>query len=174
MSPTPSGFARGLAALARAGVEFVIVGVGGINFYARNGAHAFATLDLDLLLAPESDNLRCALEALSAGGFSFEAGAEPFLDWDDQTSLANIVALGGRVTAIHEDGAQLDLMLSVRGFSYSDLAADARTFTVAGSRVRVGLLEKLLRSKELSDRPKDREFLRHFESRAAEDDDDTR
>ena len=38
------------------------------------------TLDLDLLLAPESDNLRCALEALSAGGFSFEAGAEPFLD----------------------------------------------------------------------------------------------
>jgi hypothetical protein len=28
-----------------------------------------------------------------------------------------------------------------------------------------------LRSKELSDRPKDREFLRHFESRAGEEDD---
>ena len=82
-----------------------------------------------------------------------------------------VVALGGRVTAIHEDGAQLALMLSVRGFSYSDLVADARTFTVAGSQVRVGLLEKLLRSKELSDRPKDREFLRHFESRVAQDDD---
>ena len=80
MSLTTSGFARGLAALANAGVEFVIVGVGEINFYARNGAHAFATLDLDLLLASESDNLRCALEALAAGGFSFEAGAEPFLD----------------------------------------------------------------------------------------------
>jgi hypothetical protein len=73
--------------------------------------------------------------------------------------------------AIHEDGAQLNLMLSVRGFSYTDLAADAPTFTVAGSQVRVGPLEKLLRSKELSDRPKDREFLRHFESRLAEDDD---
>jgi hypothetical protein len=173
VSPTPSGFARGVAALARAGVQFVIVGMGGINFYARNGAHAFATLDLDLLLAPESDNLRCALQALAAGGFSTEAGAEASLDWNDETSLANIVALGGGVTAIHEDGAQLDLMLPVRGFSYSDLAADARTFSVAGSRVRVGLLEKLLRSKELSDRPKDRKFLRHFESRLAEDDDHT-
>ena len=80
MSPTLSGFARGVAALANAGVEFVLVGVGGINFYARDGAHAFATLDLDLLLAPEPGNLRCALEALSAGGFSFETGEGPFLD----------------------------------------------------------------------------------------------
>jgi hypothetical protein len=72
-----------------------------------------------------------------------------------------------------EDGAQLDLMLSVRGFSYADLAVDARTFTVAGSQIRVGLLEKLLRSKELSDRPKDREFLRHFESREEAEEDDT-
>jgi len=169
VSPTPSGFVRGVDALASAGVEFVLVGVGGINFYARDGAHAFATLDLDLLLAPESSNFRCALKALSAGGFSFETGGEPFPDRNDETILARIVAAGGRVTAFHEDGAQLDLMLSVRGFLYADLAADARTFTVAGSQVRVGRLEKLLRSKELSDRPKDREFLRHFESREDED-----
>jgi hypothetical protein len=172
VSPTPSGFARGVAALTSAGVEFILVGVGGINFYARDGAHAFATLDLDLLLAPEPGNLRRALEALSAGGFSFETGGEPFLDRNDETILARIVAVGGRITALHEDGAQLDLMLSVQGFSYSELAVDARTFTVAGSQVRVGRLDKLLRSKQLSDRPKDREFLRHFESRAAEDDED--
>jgi hypothetical protein len=145
--------------------------VGGINFYARNRAHAFATLDLDLLLAPARDNLGRALGALSADGFCFETEGEPFLDRRDETILGNIVALGGRVTALHEDGAQLDLMLSVRGFSYSDLAADARAFTVGGSRIHVGRLEKLLRSKELSSRPKDREFLRHFESRAAENDD---
>jgi predicted nucleotidyltransferase len=171
VSPVPSGFARGLASLVNAGVEFVIVGVGGINFYARDAAHAFATLDLDLLLARERRNLRRALEALSADGFSFETGGEPFLDWNDETILGNVVALGGRVATIHEDGAELDLMLSVRGFSYSDLSADACAFAVGGARVRVGRLEKLLRSKELSDRPKDREFLRHFESRAVEDDD---
>jgi hypothetical protein len=154
-----------------AGIEFVIVGVGGVNFYARDGAHAFATLDLDLLLAPERGNLRRALRALSKGGFRFESEAEPFLDVDDDAILGNVVALGGRLTAVHQDGTQLDLMLSVRGFSYSDLSLDARAFTVEGSQVRVGRLEKLLRSKELAGRPKDREFLRQFESQAAEEDD---
>ena len=110
--------------------------MGGINFYARDGAHAFATLDLDLLLAPEPGNLRCALEALSTDGFSFETGGEPFLDKDDEKVLERIVALGGRVTALHEEGALLDLMFSVRGFSYADLAVDARTF----AQWRVGSL----------------------------------
>ena len=56
MSQTVSGFARALAALGEAGVEFVVVGVGGINFYARTPADAFATLDIDALLAPTSEN----------------------------------------------------------------------------------------------------------------------
>jgi hypothetical protein len=60
-------------------------------------------------------------------------------------------------------------MLSISGYSFADLAADAPTFLVGDARVRVGRLEKLLRSKELSDRPKDREFLRQFEGRAGED-----
>jgi len=38
VSQPASGFARTLAALREAGVEFVVVSVGGINFYARTGA----------------------------------------------------------------------------------------------------------------------------------------
>jgi hypothetical protein len=38
--------------------------------------------------------------------------------------------------------------------------------------VRVGRLEKLLRSKERSGRPKDLEFLRAFEARAADETED--
>jgi hypothetical protein len=151
-------------------VEFVIVGVGGINFYARDPTRAFSTLDLDVLLAPEPGNLRQALQALSGYGFSFEAGGEPFLDLDDDETLTNIVRVGANLTARHADGAQLDLMLSIRGFSYSDLATDARAFAVGEVEIRVGQLEKLLRSKELTDRPKDREFLRQFEAQVAEDD----
>ena len=33
--------------MGEGGVEFVVVGVGGINFYARTPADAFATLDVD-------------------------------------------------------------------------------------------------------------------------------
>ena len=58
MSEPVSGFATALAALGEAGVDFVVVGVGDINFYARTPADAFATLDVDALLEPASENLQ--------------------------------------------------------------------------------------------------------------------
>jgi hypothetical protein len=52
---------------------------------------------------------------------------------------------------------------------YGELAADAIPFRVASTEVRVGRLEKLLRPKELTGRPKDVEFLRGFAARAEEE-----
>jgi len=80
VSDEVSGFASALAALAEAGVDFVVVGVGGINFYARTPAEAFATLDLGAQLAPTVENLRVALSVLSGLGFEFESAGEPFVD----------------------------------------------------------------------------------------------
>ncbi len=68
MSDRASGFQRALVALSEAGARFVIVGVGGINFYARTPAEAYATLDLDALLEPSADNLRIALRVLAGLG----------------------------------------------------------------------------------------------------------
>ena len=113
MSQRASGFVRALSALREAGVDFVVVGVGGINFYARTP--------------------------------------------------------GQVLTAIHRAEGQIDLMTSMAGFSYEELERDATTFRVAGALVRVGRLEKLLRSKERSGRPKDLEFLRAFEARAVDE-----
>jgi hypothetical protein len=56
VSEPASAFEVGLAALAAARVDFVLVGVGGINFYARDPAHSIATLDVDVLLAPRVAN----------------------------------------------------------------------------------------------------------------------
>ena len=169
MSTPPSGYLLGLSALVRSAVEFVIVGVGGINFYARDPAQAFATLDLDLLLEPLAPNLSVALRALADHGYRFEAGGEPFLDLDDAGAVGALVQRGASVAASHEEGGQLDLMLSMRGFAYADLAEDASRFRLGGIEVRVGRLEKLLRSKELSARPKDIEFLRRFVARAEDE-----
>jgi hypothetical protein len=91
LSEPASGFVRALAALARARVEFVVVGVGGIDFYARSPAQSFSTLDLDALLAPAVDNLKRALSVLAGLGYRFEAGREPFVDLDDDTILGRIV-----------------------------------------------------------------------------------
>lgn len=169
MSAPASGFLPGLSALVESGVEFVLVGVGGINFYARSPATAFATLDLDALLEPSVPNLRTALRALDARGYRFESGGEPFRDLDDETILARVVRRGASLSALHDAAGQLDLMLSISGYAYPELARDACSFRVGDLGVRVGRLEKLLRSKRESGRPKDLEFLRAFEARASDD-----
>ena len=169
MSQPASGFTRALAALREAGVEFVVVGVGGINFYARTPGEVFATVDLDTLLPPVVENLLAALRVLSGLDYAFEAGGEPFLDLEEEGVLARVVSHGACLTAIHPDEGQVDLMTSLAGFTYAEMNGDATGFRIAGVEVRVGQLEKLLRSKERSGRPKDLEFLRAFEARASED-----
>lgn len=164
MRPDASGYSRSLAALARDGVRFVLVGVGGINFYARTGGEAFATLDVDALLAPTVENLRRAFATLRNLGFEFEAGREPFVDHGDPLVLRRILERGATVSAYHAEGVQIDLMTSISGFDYASLAEDARTFEVAGVPVAVGRLEKLLESKAATGREKDRSFLRVFEA----------
>ena len=165
MSATPNSFEQALAALAGARVEFVIVGVGGINFYAREPADMVLTQDLDLFLAPQVENVRAALAALQRAGFTFSAGDEPFVDSDDPVILENLIRNAASLSAHHPAGAQLDLMLAAAGFRYEELAADAETFRLGEVETRVGRLEKLLASKERTGRPKDLEFLRLFAAR---------
>lgn len=160
-------FDEALAALAVAGVRFVVVGVGGINFYARRPDEAFATQDIDVLLHPSADALRQALKVLSSAGFTFEAGDEPFVDAEVESALAAAVRAGALIRAVHVSGAQLDLMLSIAGFAFAELERDARGFEVAGQRVLVARLEKLLQAKEIADRPKDRAFIEAYRSRHA-------
>jgi len=168
VSPAASPFREALAALARAGVDFVLVGVGGINFYARDASEVVRTVDLDVLIRRRVEALRAALEALGAAGFAFEAGGAPFLDAADESVLARIVESGANLAAVGR-GARIDLMLSMTGFGFEELATDAERFRLGDVEVSVGRLEKLLRSKELAGRAKDREFLRLFAARLRQD-----
>lgn len=101
----------------RAGVPFVVVGVGGINFYAPDPADAVVTEDLDLLLARDPACLRLALRVLADLDFTFAAAGEPFVDLDDERALAQAVRAGACITARHERGTTLDLMLSGAGLA---------------------------------------------------------
>ena len=58
----------------------------------------------------------------------------------------------------------IELLLKISGYPFSELAKDAATFTVRGVPIRVGRLGKLLRSKLLAGRPKDRHFLKRYQS----------
>jgi len=165
VSAAASGFLSALAALARSGVDCVVVGVGGINFYARDPSEAVATLDLDVLLRPDPRVLRAALSALGGLGFSFAAGGEPFVGLDDEAALAAVVRHQAIITARDAEGTQIDLMLAITGGRYADLVSDAVAFSLGDVTVRVGRLERLLRAKQAAGRAKDREFLRAFRAR---------
>jgi len=168
VSPTRSALLVPLATLAGARVPFFVVGVTGINFYARDASEVVVTADVDVLLAPRVEVLSAALAALHSAGFSFRAGGEPFVDLDGAAVLGNVLARGATITAQDEAGARIDLMLSGLGLRFDDLAEDAVTFRIDDVEVRVGRLEKLLRAKELAGRPKDVEFLRLYAARLRE------
>ena len=165
MSRTADPLLDAILILARAGIEFVVVGVQGINFYAKDASQAVLTRDVDVFLPRHAEALQAALRVLHAAGFRFVARGEPFLDIDDLAILRNVVTSGANIVAEDENGAMVDLMLSGGGFEFGDLASDAVIFRIDGTEIRVGTLAKLLRSKEIAGRPKDLEFLRMFAAR---------
>jgi hypothetical protein len=150
VSQPPSGFAQALSALREADVDFVPVGVAGIDFYGRTPGQVFATLDLHRLLPPGVENLSTSPGILLALGCVFEAEGEPFLNLEDTDILARVVANGACLSAIHAEEGHIDLMTSLAGFTDADLNDDATAFRVARVEVRAGQLEKLIRSKQRS------------------------
>jgi hypothetical protein len=153
-----------LTALCDAGARCVVVGAGGINFYLPDNEPPLATVDLDILLAPDVSTVRRVLAILRARGFHFEVGAEPFVDLGDDLVLERLIA-AGTVVRGHSGEAYLDLMLSMPGARFGEVERDAVEFEVGGSTVKVGKLERLLAAKERAGRPKDLEFLRAFAAR---------
>jgi hypothetical protein len=144
----------------RRGVRYVVVGMSGINYYATSPAETFATLDYDVLLDPSPQNveaaIRCVLSLRCPVGTT--AGVVTMRD------LRRLVREQRTLIATTPEGLMVELLLKVSGYPFSELAKDAATFAVRGVPVRVGRLTKLLTSKKLANRPKDRQFLRRYQS----------
>ena len=142
----------------RKGVKYVIVGMSGINFYAKDARDTFSTLDYDFFLEPFLSNVKKTIEVLKKLGFTLGT-SKGLLDPAD---LREVVREQQTIMATTSDGLMIELLLAVSGYPFSELARDTATFTVQGVPVRVGKLSKLLRSKRLADRPKDRQFLKRY------------
>lgn len=144
--------------LNRLGIRYVVVGMMGINYYAKNPAEAFATMDYDVFLEPAFKNVEKAVKSLQALGFQLgtQDGSLKAADF------SRIIRLQKTIVATTSEGLMVELLLKVSGFPFSEMAKDAVTFSVEGVPIRVGRLEKLLRSKHLAGREKDRSFLKRY------------
>lgn len=144
----------------RYGIRYVVVGMSGINYYARNPSETFATLDYDIFLNPTLNNVSQAIRLLTRRGFT--VGTVAGLLRED--AIKAVVRDRKTLVATTPDGLTVELLLEVSGYPFSELAKDAATFSVHGVPVRVGRLTKLLTSKKLAGRTKDRQFLQRYQA----------
>ena len=124
-----------IARLTQRGVRYVVIGMAGINYYASTPVRALQALGLTL--------------GTSDGALRPE-------------ELAAVVRDQRTLVATTPDGHMVELLLKISGFPFSELARDAATVTVRGVPIKVGRLTKLLASKRLAGRPKDRQFLHRY------------
>ncbi|MBI4341332.1 MAG: hypothetical protein HY598_03525 [Candidatus Omnitrophica bacterium] len=153
-------YAAVIRRLNQYGVRYVVVGMAGINYYAEAPHQAFATMDYDILLEPTLANVEQTLRCLKRLRFAVGTAAGPL-----QTNAVKAIVRQRRtLVATTPDGLMVELLLEVSGYTFSELARDAKTFTVRGVPVKVGQLTKLLMSKKVAGRPKDRQFLRRYQA----------
>lgn len=150
-----------LRRLNKAGVDYVLIGVLAINHYVRDPGSMYSTLDCDILIRPEADHLRKAIRVLLSEGYRLEAGGEPLISPDDLL-VARLVEHRATIRGLKRDSLAIDLVLETSGFSFSDWHRGRRFFKAGGLRIPCGSLTQLLRSKEISGRPKDRAFLKLY------------
>lgn len=146
------------------GVRYVVVGMSGINYYAKKLSQMFGTMDFDLFLDPTLNNVKKALGGLEKLGFTIgtREGELGPVDQLAQGKLRQLVRNRVTFAGTTSEGLMVELLLQVSGYPFFELAKDAATFDAHGVPVRVGRLEKLLRSKKIAGRPKDLLFLRRY------------
>ncbi len=142
----------------RYGVRYVVVGMTGINYYAATPAQSFGTMDFDVLLNPTIKNIEQALSCLKRLEFTMGTAEGPLT----ADSVRDVVRQRRTVIATTSEGLMVELWLQVSGFTFADLARDVATFMTHGVPIKVGRLQKLLASKKLANRPKDRQFLKRY------------
>jgi hypothetical protein len=143
--------------LADEDIRYVIVGVFGINFYARQVGEIITTGDCDILIPAEFPIFRKALGLLADMEFALEAGDE-LLPTLDPVILKGILRNRAVVRAYRAD-ARVDLCTRIAGVRFRELWDNRREFSVEGVCIHVGRLQQLIKSKRTANRPKDELFL---------------
>lgn len=143
----------------RDGVDYVVVGMSGINFYAESAVDSFGTQDYDLFLRPAVSNAVQAFRLLEELGYEMSANGKTVSEKD----LKRMVKEKRTILAVNADGITFELLFAVSGFAFLQMAGDAAIFKAGDVLVRVGKLQKLLASKKAAGRPKDRMFLKRYE-----------
>ena len=146
-------------ALSTAGVRYLVIGVWGANYYAPSGNAMFMTLDRDLFLPADPDNLLEAWRVCEANGFRLFTGSEPFDETHDGGLAPTVVSRRALTRASHGVATDVELSLVMSGFDFEEVWPERRTFEVEGVAIPIARLSHIVASKSRAGREKDRLFL---------------
>jgi hypothetical protein len=152
-------FIRLIRELQGRNIRFVVIGVWGANYWAHSGSVAFETIDRDLFLPPDPENLVRAWEAATAAGLSLWAREEPLDSPRDLRLAERVVARRALVRGTDQKELHVDFTLVMAGFDFETVWNDRRTFNAEGFEVPVAQLTHIVQSKAAAGREKDLRFL---------------
>ena len=157
--PVYDPYADLIAGLNKAHVDYVVVGMSGINYYASSARDIFGTQDLDLFLRPTLANVVKTFRVFQSLGYEMSIEGRAV----EEKDVREILRRKRTILAVNPDGITFKCWFSMSGFSFRQLAADASVFKAGDVLIRVGKLRKLLASKKAAGRPKDKLFLKRYE-----------
>jgi competence protein ComGF len=143
----------------RQGISYVVVGMSGINYYASNTLETFSTQDFDIFVKPTIDNVKKSIAVFKELGYNLVPYKQPGEDW----SIKDVVKNKKTILAVDSYGITFKLILSVSGFTFSQMEGNAVVFNVGNIPVKVSKLSQLLLSKKIAGRKKDKLFLKRYE-----------
>ena len=154
-----SSFAPLARALEKAGVRYVLIEVSGANFHAHRAGIVFTTLDRDLFLPPDANNLLATWRACEACGLRLTAPNGPLDEPRDVLLAERVVEHRALTRATDGGGLDVDLTLVMESFVFEQVWQERTSFKLSGVDVPVARLEHIVRSKAAAGRDKDRLFL---------------
>jgi len=152
-------YAEVIDAFNRNGVKYVVVGMSGINYYASNARETFSTMDFDIFIKPTISNVKKALAVLRKLDYSIAVKESELKD----AAIKKIVGNKTTISATDPYGVMFELLLAVSGYRFDQMVDGAVVFIVDNVPVKVAKLRKLLHSKKIAARPKDKLFLKRYE-----------
>ena len=140
-------------------VDYVIIGMSGINYYASKSAETFSTQDFDIFVKPAVSNIKKAISIFEKFSYSLIANKKRI----EKTDIKSVVKNKNTILATDPYGITFELILAVSGYTFSQMQRDAVIFNIKNVPVKVAKLRKLLMSKKIAGREKDKLFLKRYE-----------
>jgi hypothetical protein len=153
----------GLRPLARAlnaaEVRYVVIGVFGASLYAHNAGGVITTVDQDLFLPPDPDNLLAAWRACEACELELTSAGEPLGSPRDRLLAGRVVERQALTRASGGGDLQVDLALVMKGFDFDTVWSERTVFQLEGVELPAARLRHIVASKAAVGRPKDHLFI---------------